>query len=71
MVKKEEDDYHTRWYSTAVELSAKVEVVPTMPRITLTMRHRANIHAENEESYFNRNLTIPILDEVYCAIVQT
>ena len=70
------DDYHTRWYSTAVELSAKVEVVPTMSRITATMRHRANIHranmhAENEESYFNMNLTIPVLDEVYCAIAQT
>ena len=70
------DDYHTRWYSTAVELSAKVEVVPTMSRITATMRHRANIHsanahAENEESYFIRNLIIPILAEVYCAIVQT
>ena len=57
--------------STAVELAAKVEVVPTMPRITATTRHRANIPAENKESYFKRNLSISILDEVCCSIVQT
>ena len=70
LVKKEVADYHTRWYSNAVELAAKVEVVPTVPKITATMRHCANIHAENEESYFKKNLTIPILGEVYCSIVQ-
>ena len=71
LVKKEVDDYHTPWYSNAVELAAKVEVVPAMQRITATMRHRPNIPAENKESYFKRNLTIPLLDEVYCSIVQT
>ena len=60
LVKREVDDYHTRWCSNAVELAAKVEVVPTMPRITATMKHRAKIPAENEEIYFKRNLTIPL-----------
>ena len=70
-VKKEVDDYHTQSYSTAVELAAKVEAVPTKPRAAATMKHRANIPAENQESHFKRILTIPILDKVYCSIVQT
>ena len=61
LVKTEVDDYHTRWCSNTVELAAKVEVVPTMPRIIATMRHRAKIPAENEEIYFKRNLTIPLV----------
>ena len=59
-VKKEVDDYHMQWYSTAVKLAAKVEVVPTKPRTAATMRHRANIPAENQESHFKINFTIPI-----------
>ena len=65
------DDYHTQSYSTAVELAAKVEAVPTKPRAAATMKHRADIPAENQESHFKRILTIPILDKVYCSIVQT
>ena len=55
LVKREVGDYHTRWCSNAVELAAKVEVVPTMLRITATMRHHANIPADNKESYFKRS----------------
>ena len=44
-----------QWYSTAVKLAAKVEVVPTKPRTAATMRHHANIPAENQESHFKRN----------------
>ena len=71
LVKKEVDGYHAQWYSTAVELAAKVEAVPTKPKTTASLRRRANIPAENEESHFKRNLTIPILDKVCCSIVQT
>ena len=58
LVKKEVDDSHDGRDSAALEVAAKVKVVLTMPRIAATARHHANIPAENEESYFKRNLTI-------------
>ena len=56
--KKEVGDSHNGRDSTALEVAAKVKVVPTMPKIAATARHHANIPAENKESYFKRNLTI-------------
>ena len=58
LVKRDVHDYHTRWYSNAVELAAKVEVVPTMPRITATMRHRANTLAQKMKKANSRGISL-------------
>ena len=63
-VKEKVSDYHAKWYKSAVELAEKINVTPKIPRIAASMRHHSNIPAENEEIYFRRNLTIPVLDEV-------
>ena len=58
------DREHKKWFSDALELAASINVKPCLPPIVSSMKHRSNIPGKDEEEFYRRNISIPIMDEV-------
>ena len=57
-------DYHGTWYSEAVALAAKIDVVERMPRTTSRQTRRDNHPASDASEYYKRVITIPLVDHL-------
>ena len=52
------------WFNKAVEMAARIEVTPCVPRSVGHQTQRNNVPASNPEEYFKRAITIPFLDHI-------
>jgi len=58
------DNFHNAWYNEASSIATAVEVKEEAPRCAGKMQHRQNAPAETPKMYYQRNLTIPLLDHL-------
>lgn len=63
-VRANADRYGEEWFRKSVEIAAKVNVLPTMPRIVRRQTLRVNAPAATPEAHFKRNILIPFVDHV-------
>ena len=47
-----------------LNIAATVGIEESAPRLASRQQHRTNIHADNCIQYYQRNLTIPLLDHL-------
>ena len=60
--RKNIDGFHSRVYKKALDVAAKVKVEESLPRTTGRQQHRSNVPAVSAVQYYQRLLTIPMLD---------
>ena len=68
---KEKKDCGTnlsRIYNRSVSMAEKVGTAAEMPRLTSRQQHRSNAEAQTPREYFQRNVTIPLLDHIVMCI---
>ena len=58
------ESYHKSVYGDAKQVAATVGIEESAPRLASRQQHRTNIHADNCIQYYQRNLTIPLLDHL-------
>ena len=58
------DDFHSRVYGKALQVAAKIQIDESLPRTTGRQLHRINVPAATPSQYYQRGLTIPMLDHL-------
>lgn len=58
----------SRIYNRSVSMAEKVVTAAEMPRLTSSQQHRSNAEAQTPREYFQRNVTIPLLDHILMCI---
>ena len=58
------DAFHNKWYKKALTLTEKINITDTMPRVVGTQMHRSNTPAESVSDYYEKTITIPLLDHL-------
>ena len=58
------ESFHKNIYGDAKWVAATVGIEESAPRLASRQQHRTNIHADNCIQYYQRNLTIPLLDHL-------
>ena len=56
--------FHKSIYGDAKRVTATVGIKESAPHLAIRQQHRTNIHADNCIQYYQRNLTIPLLDHL-------
>ena len=56
--------FNKKWYNEAVTLAEAVGVDPEVPRTVGIMLHRSNVPATTTCEFYERNVTIPLLDHL-------
>ena len=68
--RKSVDSSFGRIFAQSTTMAEKVGAIVSMPRIASRQGHRSNIEASSPCEYFQRNVTIPILDHIIMSIDQ-
>ena len=58
------ESFHKSIYGDAKREAATVGNEESAPRLACRQQHRINIHGDNCIQYYQRNLTIPLLDHL-------
>ena len=58
--RQEVDEVHSKWYRKALNLTEKINILETIPRVVGTQIHRSNTPAESLSDYYERTITIPL-----------
>ena len=58
------ESFHKSIYGDAKQVAATVGIEESAPRLASRQQHCTNIHADNCIQYYQRNLTIPLLDHL-------
>jgi len=69
--RKEREDCGTNFsciYNQSVSMAEKVGTAAEMPRLTSRQQHRSNAEAQTPREYFQRNVSIPLLDHIIMCI---
>ena len=61
---------HAKWWEEAVAMAEKVCVEPSAPRVCYRQTKSASPPADTAEQYYQRVITVPLLDEVLSAFNQ-
>ena len=62
------DSFHSLFYSKALEIAELVNVQESMPRTTGRQHNRSNVPASCPSEYYQRVVTIPVLDHLISEI---
>ena len=58
------DTFHKKCYCDIVEIACKLGIEECKPRTSKLQRNRSNIRSESISDYFEKVVTIPLLDHV-------
>ena len=58
------DQYHSLWFTDAVEIAEKVDAVIRSPRTCSSQIYRGNVSHKDVNDYFRLNIAIPFLDSL-------
>ena len=58
------ESFHKSTYGDAKPVAATVRIKESAPHLASGQQHGTNIHADNYLQYYQRNLTIPLLDHL-------
>ena len=68
--RKEVDVFHSQWFEEAQVLASKLNIDPSLPRLSSRPRHRANPPATSPSEYYKLIVTIPLLDHLITELNQ-
>ncbi|XP_065197012.1 52 kDa repressor of the inhibitor of the protein kinase-like [Sycon ciliatum] len=57
-------EQHGKWWATVISTASDFDITPSTPRTCGRQQHRANAPAATPQQYYERTLTIPMLDEL-------
>ena len=63
-VRNDVDIFHHNLFFKTTTMAQAVETEPARPRICGRQQHRANAPADDAETYYRMNLTIPVIDQL-------
>jgi hypothetical protein len=63
--RKDIDKYHNDWFQDAVDLAAKLNTEPSVPRKCGRQANRRNHPSSTPSEHFKRTVTIPFLGALY------
>jgi hypothetical protein len=62
------DDFHHDLYLKITTMAHVVGTEPAQPRTCGRQQHRANAPADDVETYYRKNLTIPVIDQLLTSL---
>ncbi len=63
-VRKNVAVHHSKWFAKVEQMCEDLSIQPALPRRCARQQHRSNVPAQNVSDYYQRVVTIPLLDHL-------